>query len=249
LFLANELWNSWEHHSDFSHIEQLQAVAGINAATAAGHAFLQEASYLVLTLGSAFRYVRVENEQPVANNHRAPAATFRKELLEVDEVVASLTAAIEAARQLNPKLKVLFTVSPVRHSRDGLIQNNRSKGRLLEAVHQLCERLPATYYFPAYEWVIDVLRDHRWYDLDLVHPNHAATQFVFEQFCADCMTSEAVVLAETAYKFTLAARHRPRFPQTQAHCNFVVQQQTGLQALLAAHPELVFHGSWEGVER
>jgi hypothetical protein len=249
LFLANELWNSWEHHSDFSHIEQAQAVAGINAATAAGHAFLREASYLVLTLGSAFRYVQVENEQPVANNHRAPAATFRKELLEVEEIVASLTAAIEVARQLNPKLKVLFTVSPVRHSRDGLIQNNRSKGRLLEAVHQLCERLPATYYFPAYEWVIDVLRDHRWYDLDLVHPNHAATQFVFDQFCAACMSSETVVLAETAYKFTLAARHRPRFPQTQAHRNFVVQQQTGLQALLAAHPELVFHGSWEGVER
>ncbi len=247
LVLANELWHSWEHHSDFSHIQREQAVTGITAATATGHAFLKEASYLVLTLGSAFRYVLVEDGRPVANNHRAPAAYFRKELLEVQEIVAALSQAIAAARQLNLGLKVLFTVSPVRHSRDGLVQNNRSKGRLLEAVHQLCEQLPATYYFPAYEWVIDVLRDHRWYDLDLVHPNHAATQFVFEQFCAACMPPETQALAETAYKFTLAARHRPRFPETQAHQNFVSQQQSALKALLAAHPELVFQGDWGGI--
>ncbi|MDP2188093.1 MAG: GSCFA domain-containing protein [Sphingobacteriaceae bacterium] len=240
LVSANELWHSWEHHSDFSHIQQEQAVAGINAATAHGHAFLKEASCLVLTLGSAFRYVLVEDGRPVANNHRAPAAMFRKELLEVGEMVEALTQAIAEARQLNPRLQVLFTVSPVRHSRDGLIQNNRSKGRLLEAVHQLCEQLPAAYYFPAYEWVIDVLRDHRWYDIDLVHPNYAATQWVFEQFCATCMPPETVALAETAYKFTLAAKHRPRFPETQAHQNFVSQQQAALKEFLRLHPELVF---------
>jgi len=246
LFEGNELWNSWDHHSDFSHPDRATAAAGINAAIANGHAFLQHCSCLVLTLGSAFRYVRVADDTPVANNHRAPMSEFRKELLDVPQISSSLQTAIEALRKQYPKLQILLTVSPVRHVRDGVIENNRSKARLLEAVHQLCEQLPATYYFPAYEWVIDVLRDHRWYDIDLVHPNYAATQHVFEQFCAACMSPETVALAERAYKFSLAARHRPRFPETQAHRNFVAQQQSALQEFLATHPELVFEGSWKG---
>lgn len=238
LFQYEELWHSWEHHSDFSDIMLSQALDNINTAIATGHQFLHKAGWLVITLGSAFRYVRTDTGLPVANNHRAPAAEFNKELLPLREITSSLALALQSLRRLQPDLKIMFTVSPVRHSRDGLIENNRSKARLLEAVHRLCEELPQTYYFPAYELVIDVLRDHRWYDIDLVHPNHAATQYVFEQFSQTCMTDATRELAAQAYKLQVSARHRARFPETAAHQAFLSQQKTALEALLAAHPEL-----------
>lgn len=238
LFQRDELWHSWEHHSDFSDIMLSQALENINNAITTGHHFLHQAGWLVLTLGSAFRYVRVDTELPVANNHRAPAAEFHKELLPLREITSALALALQSLRRINPNLKVLFTVSPVRHSRDGLIENNRSKARLLEAVHRLCEELPATYYFPAYELVIDVLRDHRWYDTDLVHPNHAATQYVFEQFSQSFMNETTRELASQAHKLSVSARHRPRFPETEAHQRFLAQQKEALEALLNAHPEL-----------
>jgi hypothetical protein len=238
VFEQDGVWHSWDHHSDFSALEAGQALRQINEAIAAGHDFLRESSWLVLTLGSAFRYLRADSGRPVANNHRAPAQGFRKELLRVSEISTALALAIQAARSLNPGLQVLLTVSPVRHLRDGMIENNRSKARLLEAVHRLCEELPHCHYFPAYEYVIDVLRDYRWYDVDLAHPNHAATQYVFEQFCQACMPESTRQLSEKAYRFSLAARHRPRFPESAAHQQFLEQQAAGLAALLREHPEL-----------
>lgn len=223
LFHANELWNSWEHHSDFSHTSQEAAAKAISAAIAQAHHFLKSASWLVLTFGSAFRYQLAENSQPVANNHRAPSATFTKQLLSVEVMLLELKAAIRAARTLNPQLKILLTVSPVRHHRDGVIDNNRSKARLIELVHQLVEEVPDCHYFPAYELVLDILRDHRWYDIDLVHPNHAATQYVFEQFSTLCMDAATRELASSVYELTLADRHRPRFPETDAHKRFLAE--------------------------
>jgi hypothetical protein len=221
LFYANELWNSWEHHSDFSHTSREAAVEAINSAIRQGHQCLKSATWLVLTLGSAFRYQLVDSAQPVANNHRAPSTNFTKQLLSVEGMLQELKAAIQAARNFNPQLKVLFTVSPVRHHRDGVIDNNRSKARLIEVVHLLVEEVADCHYFPAYELVIDVLRDHRWYDIDLVHPNHAATQYVFEQFSQLCMDDATRELAANVYELTLASRHRPRFPDTEAHRRFI----------------------------
>lgn len=238
VFELEGVWHSWDHHSDFSALRANEAVSQINEAIAAGHVFLRESSWLVLTLGSAFRYELLHDGRPVANNHRAPAAMFRKQLLEADEITQSLTQAIQAARSLNPGLQVMFTVSPVRHLRDGMIENNRSKARLLEAVHRLCEELPHCHYFPAYEYVIDVLRDYRWFDMDLAHPNYAATQYVFEQFCQACMPESTRELAEKAHQWVLGQRHRPRFPQSEAHQAFVARQEAQRLALAAAHPEL-----------
>jgi hypothetical protein len=104
-----------------------------------------------------------------------------------------------------------------------VVENNRSKARLLEAVHQLTEKVKDAYYFPAYELVIDVLRDHRWYDIDLVHPNFAATSYVFEQFEQLTMSEETRKLNDEVYQLTLARRHRPRFPETAAHQKFLAE--------------------------
>lgn len=238
LFELDGLWHHWDFHSDFSALTVQDAAAQINAGITAGRQALQQSRWLVLTLGSAFRYERVDSGLPVANNHRAPAAGFRKVLQRVEDMQAELQLAMAAVRQMQPDLQVMLTVSPVRHHRDGLMENNRSKGRLLELVHRLCETDPSCFYFPAYEMVTDVLRDYRWYDIDLVHPNHAATQYVFEQFCAHCMSESTRELAEKAHQWVLGERHRPRFEESAAHKAFLKRKAALRNELATNHPEL-----------
>jgi len=108
----------------------------------------------------------------------------------------------------------------VRHIRDGVVDNNRSKARLIEAVHELCNKYAQSYYFPAYELIIDILRDYRYYDIDFVHPNYLATSFVWEQFVKACVHPDAQVLMKDLQEINTARGHRTRFPDTDAHRKF-----------------------------
>lgn len=127
---------------------------------------------------------------------------------------------------MNPDLQVIFTVSPVRHLRDGVVENNRSKARLLEAVHHLVGKFNRLHYFPAYELVIDVLRDYRFYDIDLAHPNYQATSYVLEQFKTNFIESEAQELMDKIQQIIIARKHKAFQPETQAHKNFLASFET-----------------------
>jgi hypothetical protein len=135
-------------------------------------------------------------------------------------------------------LKVIFTVSPVRHIRDGVVENNRSKARLLESVHHLVGKFDRLYYFPAYELVIDVLRDYRFYDIDMVHPNYPATQFVLEKFTEYGIEAAARPLMEEIRKLVTARRHRPLHPATEAHARFRREQYEKAAGLARKYPFL-----------
>jgi hypothetical protein len=176
----------------------------------------------------------------VANNHRAPAAWFEKHLLEIPAIIEALKDALRIISHINPKAKFLFTISPVRHIRDGVVDNNRSKARLIEAVHALCTSLSNCHYFPAYELVIDVLRDYRFYDIDMVHPNYAATEAVWEAFMQSCIAPEAVPVMQQVKEIVTAKAHRPRFPDTEGHRKFLNAYAEKIAALAAAHPYLNF---------
>lgn len=238
LFYLNELWGSWDHHTRFSHTDRAEALAGINAAQSAAADFLRRADWIVITLGSAFQYFLRDGGRPVANNHRAPGGWFEKRLLSIDGIIHELAAVLTDITRLNPSVNVLFTISPVRHIRDGVIDNNRSKARLIEAVHALCDQLPNTHYFPAYELVIDVLRDYRFYDIDLVHPNYAATESVWESFVPACIDPASVPLMAQLRELSIARAHRPRFPDTAAHRQFLRSHAAKVQQLQQAYPEL-----------
>jgi hypothetical protein len=232
LFQLNELWNSWSHHSRFSHIDKKAALLGMNESTGEAHRFLKEASWVIVTLGTSFQYLLKETGQPVANNHRGPAAWFEKKMLSVVEVLEVWRDALKKLFEANAGIKVILTVSPVRHARDGAIANNRSKGRLLDAVHSLCEAFPGqVFYFPAYEIVVDVLRDYRFYDSDLIHPNHAATQYVWERFVESSVDEKAQKLMERFAELSIARGHRPRFPETEAHQAFRKSMIAKVEAL------------------
>jgi len=224
LVYFNELWQSWQHHSQFSHVDKGEALRGINKSLGRAHTFLKEAKWLIVTLGSSFSYRLVQNGIPVANCHRAPAQTFRKHLMTIEEINTALDNCLYRLFQFNPSLQIIFTVSPVRHIRDGVVENNRSKARLIEVVHHLVNKFSRLWYFPAYELVIDVLRDYRFYDIDMVHPNYPATQFVLENFTRHYINKEAQAVLEEVKKIVIARRHKPFQPTTQAHQRFLQDQ-------------------------
>ncbi len=238
LFYLNESWNSWQHHSRFSDIHKNECLKNINQSQNDAHAFLKEADWLIITLGSAFTYKLAENSQAVANCHKAPAQTFIKHLNTIEEIITAFDGAIHQLFHFNSKLKIIFTISPVRHLRDGVVDNNRSKARLIEAVHHLVNKFDKLYYFPAYELVIDVLRDYRFYDIDLAHPNYAATQFVLENFSATCFSDSTKQLMEEIKKIVIAKKHKPFNPQSQLHKKFLEQQLVKTKRLQAEHPYL-----------
>lgn len=242
VFLWNELYQSWDYHSDFAAVQPEQAVAKMNHSIQSAHAFLKSADWLIITVGSAYQYFdqRSQPPIPVANCHRAPGTWFEKRLLAIDTITAAMQQLIAQLQIFNPALQIIFTVSPVRHSRDGIIQNNRSKARLLEAIHTIVENNAHCYYFPAYELAIDVLRDYRFYDIDLVHPNYACTQYIWEQFCQHYMSSETLHTAQLMKDIHTAFQHRIRYPNTEAHQKFKQQYLTKIQQLQQAYPYVDF---------
>ena len=254
LFQLNEVWHSWEHHSRFSDINPTNAVSRINESQQKAHEFLKEANWIIITLGSSFCYrltevaasskispsTLMERGQggEVANCHRAPAQWFTKHLLEVEEITSMLDDCMKQLLQHNPKLNIIFTVSPVRHIRDGVVENNRSKARLIESVHNIVSRFEQVHYFPAYELVIDVLRDYRFYDIDLVHPNYAATEFVLEKFAESCIDDQTQQLMQEVKKIVIARKHKPFQPETKVHQQFLMSHFEKAKALQEKYPFL-----------
>ena len=238
LFYLNELWNSWEHHTNFSNIDKDAALAAINQSQTVAAEYIRTASHVMITLGSAYYYILKETGQGVSNNHRAPAQWFEKKLMSISEITDKFSATLQSLLEVNPGVQIIFTVSPVRHYRDGLVENNRSKARIIEAVHELCDRFSQAYYFPAYELVIDILRDHRYYDIDFVHPNYLATDYVWGRLTEACMDEETIKLMKQVHEIAIARAHKPRFPQTEAHKKFMESYVQKIRALIAQHPYL-----------
>ena len=238
LFQLNELWNSWDHHTRYSDTDATRALDNINGSQSEASAFIKHADIVIITLGSAFQYYLKDSGKPVGNNHRAPAQWFEKKLLGVDEIVAALGTTLKKLFDTNPFAQVLFTISPVRHIRDGVVDNNRSKARLIEAVHTLCGRSDKTHYFPAYELVIDILRDYRFYDIDFVHPNYMATTYVWEHFVSSCIAPVAHEVMQQVQEIMTARAHRTRFPETNAHRKFKSSYTEKTKALMEKYPYL-----------
>ncbi len=238
LFSLNELWQSWQHHSRFSGLDKDEVLNNINASQNEAYSFLKHANWLIITLGSAFSYQLIKTNEHVANCHRAPLNAFNKKFIHIKDIIDSFTNLLNELKKFNPSLKVIFTISPVRHIRDGVIENNRSKARLIEAVHTLVEQHKHAYYFPAYELVMDVLRDYRFYDIDLVHPNYAATEFVFEKFTASFVEEDSLTLMGEVKKIILSYKHKPFQPSSEAHKNFMQKNLEHIIALSKKYPYL-----------
>lgn len=240
LFLHEDIWHSWDHHSRFSAPDAAAALQQINASQAAAGKRLREANWLILTLGSAHVHVLKETGKMVANCHKVPENAFYKRLLTVDEIIAALDNMMHRLFFLNSHVNILFTVSPVRYARDGVVENNLSKAILLQAVHHLVNKFSRLFYFPAYELVLDDLRDYRFFKEDLVHPNELAINYVWEHFSQSCLQPEAQQLQREVADVLRARAHRPFNPQTPQHQQFLATYARKTRALQQAHPQLDF---------
>jgi hypothetical protein len=243
LFQHNELWHSWSHHSRFSAIEKEVAVENINRTILDAHYFLKSANRLVITLGSAWLY-HLTNEAPlgkgqvVANNHKGPINWFFKSLMQPNELLENLHALVARLKTFNPNLYIVFTISPVRHLREGLIENNRSKAVLIHAVHELVSQSNQVDYFPAYEYVMDDLRDYRFYAEDLVHPNFAASGYVWDKLVETYMDHKTQAIMKQIAELQLAMNHKPFFTGSVEHQKFLQSCILKTEKLMAAHPTL-----------
>jgi hypothetical protein len=246
LFQLNEGWHSWKHHSRFSGLTAKDSLNKINASTSEAHKYLKEADYLMITLGSSWIYTFTEkalNARPgsvAANNHKAPADWFYRRLMTTEEVLQIMDTILYRLFHFNPKLKIIFTISPVRHLREGVVENNRSKAVLIQAVHHLVDKFDKLYYFPAYELVIDDLRDYRFYSEDLVHPNYFATQYVWEKFIGACIDEKAKNLMEEIHSINLAYQHKPFNSFSEQHRKFLDSFLEKTKNVQLLHPYLNF---------
>lgn len=238
LFELNGLWSSWDHHGRFSSPDREACLDGIQASQTLASAFLRGADWLILTLGSGFIYELKGEGRSVANCHKAPQDWFRRRLLTVEEVLSALDPVIHRLFYLNSRLRLVFTISPVRHLREGMVDNNRNKAVLIQAVHHLASKFDRIDYFPAYELVVDDLRDYRFYAEDMVHPNHQATEYVWEKFREAWTDHEAQEVMDALDPILIARRHRALHPQSANHRKFLERMGFQCEALMARYPFL-----------
>jgi hypothetical protein len=213
------LWNHWDFHSSLSNPSKEKTLTQINQQITAAHEFIQQAEYLIITLGSGFVY-EIDGSRIVANCHKFPAAVFRKRLLEPEEIIASFEETIQLLLEFNPRINLIFTISPVRHLRDGFVENNRSKAVLFHTLTKITSLGYPVFYFPAYELIVDDLRDYRFYAEDMVHPNYQATRYVWEKFAESCIDGKTREFMKELDQLLQAMRHAVQHPGSEEHMKF-----------------------------
>ena len=236
LFNAGGVFRHYDFHSSLAHPDKNEAIKNINQAIENGHQFLLSGTHLVITFGTSIVY-KLKNGKIVANNHKQPADNFDKMQLTVAEIIAAWNIIIERLLKLNSNLKIIFTVSPVRHLKDGMTENQISKSTLHLAINELIKS-PQTYYFPSYELMMDDLRDYRFYKSDLIHPNEIAVDYIFEKFSANCIDSSAYPIMDAIREIQAAKMHKPFFPDSEEHMIFKKQMFAKVKTLQEKYPEI-----------
>ena len=241
LVFNGEVWTSLNHHGRFNNPDPQAVLDSINASIRKAHVFLKNTSHLVLTLGTSWAYRHLEKESLVANCHKIPQKEFKKELLSREEILASLERTVSQVREINPEVAIILTVSPVRHIKDGMVENTLSKARLHESVQQLLAEKDGISYFPAYELMMDDLRDYRFYKSDLIHPNETAVEYIWERFSESWIDPSAGQLMQEAQSIHRALKHRPLQASSGKHREFQEMIERQMRELQAKNPHICLY--------
>jgi len=208
IFFEQASWRSFQHHGQFSNADKTICLAQINASITKAHEQLKRSEYLFITLGSAFAYKHIQQNTVVANCHKIPAKEFVKVLISKEEITNTYNKLITELKAFNSTIKIVFTVSPVRYIRDGLVENNHSKAILLQSVNELIPPNENCFYFPSYEIVIDELRDYRFFKEDMVHPNELAVKYIWERIQQSWIDDESIEFISEAGQYKRLLEHR-----------------------------------------
>ncbi|MDA3780496.1 MAG: GSCFA domain-containing protein [Bacteroidales bacterium] len=240
LYHYNDVWLSFYHDTSFSDIDSEQCLKKINARLENSYKYFDKLEYLFITWGTAWAYKFNESKQFVSNCHKIPAKEFQREKLEINSIVNDYERLFEKLNKSNPNLKVIFTLSPVRHWKDGAVQNQISKSILIVAIHELVNKFSNIEYFPSYEIVMDDLRDYRFYTEDMLHPNNVALDYIWNKFSDRYFDSSTIALKNEITKIVKARNHRPFSEKSESHQKFIRKQLKEIEKLKLENPFLNF---------
>ena len=244
VFFHNERWHSFDVHSDLSNSDRQELLETLNKAISETHKQLKQATRIIITYGTSWIYRNLESEQIVANCHKVPQKQFSKELLSVDATEKSIQNTINLIQTLNPDINFIFTISPVRHIKDGFAENQLSKSHLFAGLHQVLKthnsKLITANYFPSYEIMMDELRDYRFYGEDMLHPNQVAIDYIWHKFSENYITENAILIMKEIDGIQKSLRHRSFNPESEQHQKFLAKLQQRINVLGEKLPHIRF---------
>jgi len=239
VFFANERWHCFEAHSDLSSKDKTVLLDTLNSQVKNTKTALENTSHLIITLGTAWVYRFISEDKIVGNCHKIPQKQFSKELLSVAEIETSLHKIVALVKTINPTTQIIFTVSPIRHLKDGFVENSRSKAHLLAGIHTLVSEKEQLHYFPSYEIMMDDLRDYRFYTSDMLHPSDVAIHYIWEQFSQVWIAAKTQTIQKKVDIVQKGLAHRAFDPSSEQHQQFLKALKNKISVLKNEH-DIVF---------
>ncbi len=247
IFFHDERWHCFEVHSDLSNPNAPELIANLNEILQSTHQKIAESTHFIITYGTAWVYSNLESNTIVANCHKVPQKQFRKEILSVATIEKSIQNTIGLIQKANPNCKITFTVSPVRHLKDGFVENQRSKAHLIAAIQQILNSPTGVpplgaegAYFPSYEILMDELRDYRFYADDMLHPSALAIDYIWERFYKSCISEESHAIMQEVESIQKGLSHRPFNPGADNHIKFGVKLSEKILNIVSQYPFMEF---------
>ena len=241
IFFFNERWHCYEVHSELSDADAEVVLSKLNRILSDTQKQLQQATHIIITYGTSWVYRHIETNGIVANCHKVPQKQFSKELLSIDSIQKSIQNTVSLIATLNPKCNFIFTVSPVRHLKDGFVENQVSKAHLIAAIYATTNTKQQTLnYFPSYEIMMDELRDYRFYADDMMHPSPMAIDYIWERFAATQIDASAITTMELVQTIQKGLAHRPFNPNSKSHQKFEANLKEKIATLEAQYSFMKF---------
>ena len=225
---------TFSHNTAFWNLSEQALLAHVNQSLAEAHAHFMKAKWVIISLGTSWVFQDKETQKVVSNCHKLPAARFERLFLSVEQSVQFLSEMVHQ----HPDKQFIFTVSPLRHLKDGLHENQLSKAALLMAVDQVCKQFENAHYFPAYEILLDELRDYRFYKEDMVHPTEQAVRYIWERFTDFAIDPNEKLAMKAAAELRQMLQHRPLFPESEAFKKFELQKEKKISQLKKDFPRV-----------
>ncbi|HLW31515.1 MAG TPA: GSCFA domain-containing protein [Aequorivita sp.] len=243
VFQHNGMWKCFETHSELSCLDKDELIRILNDSLHLLRRTLFSSTHIIFTYGTSWVYRHLESDKIVANCHKLPQKNFKKELLSIDIISKSIQNTIDKISTVNKRASIIITVSPVRHIKDGFVENSLSKSHLISAIHtstSLEQRKFQPYYFPSYEIMMDELRDYRYYSEDMLHPNKTAIEVIWEKFSKVWVSANAESLQKEIASIQNGLLHKPFNPLSEEHLRFSKTLQYKISAVQQKFPHIQF---------
>lgn len=225
---------TFSHNTAFWNVSESALLEQVNQSLVKAHAYFEKSKWVILSLGTSWAFRDKETQKVVSNCHKLPAARFERVFLSVEQSVRCLSEIV----QQHPEKRFIFTVSPLRHVKDGLHENQLSKAALLLAVDEVCKAFNNAHYFPAYEILLDELRDYRFYKEDMVHPTEQAVRYIWERFVDFAIDPKEKPAMKAAAELRQMLQHRPLFPESEAYKRFEQLKEKKINELKRDFPQI-----------